>query len=383
MKSYGVIAIGYNRLNSLKRLLTALNQADYQVYDILLIISLDFSDNTALLDLARSFEWNHGHKIIKTYPEKQGLRQHILKCGDYIEEYSLDAAAVFEDDTFPSPAYFNYMTQAVEFYEQDPRIAGISFYTHLWNATCEMPFTPLTSCYDVFFLQLAQSWGQIWTRRQWAEFKRWYIHHSENFSYADGVPENVCRWNDSSWLKYHIRFCVETDKYFVYPYDSLCTTFTDIGEHNLFSTTLFQVPLQTDSKKRYHFTAFAEAPVIYDSYFENKAIAKQSEFLNKDLCIDLYGSKPGFQGKKYWLTTQEADYKIIKAYGMCLRPPELNIIMNIDGSEIKLYDTEEGQKKPKDNFGFYKKYDYYFKLSHCAWKDILKYLISKFKIRLK
>lgn len=383
MRQYGVIAVGYNRPKSLKRLLNALNQADYQNHKITLIISLDYAGHDEILTAAHEFIWEHGKKIVNACPERLGLKNHILKCGDYMAAYSLDAVAIFEDDIMPSPAFFNYMRQAVEYYESDMRIAGISLYTHLWNVNSEKPFYPMTGGSDIFFLQFAQSWGQIWMKKQWAEFKAWYQYHSESFSQAEGVPFNVCHWKDSSWLKYHIRYCVETNKYFVYPYEALCTNFTDMGEHHAYSTSLFQVPLQTDSKKQYRLISLTEAPVVYDAFFENTKIAQNINLPDQELCIDIYGTKQNAAGKKYWLTTHNADYQIVKTYGLKLRPHELNIIFNIEGSEIKLYHTEETRKNPKNPYEFYKCYDYYFRISHCTWKDLLRYLIDKFKIRLK
>ena len=43
VKKYGIIAIGYNRVASLERLLHAIGQADYKNFEPLLIISLDYA----------------------------------------------------------------------------------------------------------------------------------------------------------------------------------------------------------------------------------------------------------------------------------------------------------------------------------------------------
>ena len=109
MKEYGIIVVGYNRTESIKRLLGALNNVDYKNEIVTLIISIDNSGSDDVEKIAQSFEWKYGSKIIKTYSKRMGLKNHILTCGDYIEEYQLDAVAVFEDDIYPSPAFFNYM----------------------------------------------------------------------------------------------------------------------------------------------------------------------------------------------------------------------------------------------------------------------------------
>lgn len=380
---YGIVAIGYNRKKSLQRLLEALNHADYQGHTPILIISLDYSGDLDINKAAEEFRWDYGEKIVKSYEKQQGLRKHILNCGDYIEEYQLDAVAVFEDDIVPSPAFFNYMVQAVQYYKDDMDIAGISLYTHLWNVNQEMPFQPLASRFDTFFLQFAQSWGQIWMPRQWREFREWYSANSEDFYHVENVPLAVCNWKGSSWLKYHIRYCVERNKYFVYPYESLCTNFTDIGTHNEYTTALYQVPLQVDSKKNYLFAKKSEFPVTYDVYFESQNLAGVLKILEKDLCVDIYGTKNNGEKKRYWLTTQKADFKVIKEYGLKMKPQELNIMMDVKGREIRLYDTEEGRKESGQGLSLYKKYDYYFRSSHCPWKEQAKFLFYRILMRFR
>lgn len=111
MSRYGIIAIGYNRPDSMQRLLTKLAMVDYKGDDVLLIISLDLSGTNDVKEIAESYEWKYGNKIVRIQEEKLGLRRHVLMCGTYMEEYQLDAVAVFEDDVIPSPAFYIYMTR--------------------------------------------------------------------------------------------------------------------------------------------------------------------------------------------------------------------------------------------------------------------------------
>lgn len=382
-KKFGIIAIGYNRLESLKRLLVALNSAEYDNNQVLLIISLDYSGIPEITDMAEEYVWDHGEKVIKAYKEKQGLQRHVLQCGNYLEEFNLIAAAVFEDDIIPSPAFFRFMVQAVEFYKDCDDIAGISLYTHLWNEVYTRPFQPLYSRYDVFFMQYAQSWGQIWLAEQWREFKEWYADHSEPFSEAEGVPSTVAEWKNSSWLKYHIRYCVERKKYFVYPYEALSTNFTEIGTHNGIHTSLYQVPMQVDIDREYNFPSLRQAEVIYDAFFENQLIAKILDIPEGDLCVDLYGSKPEYMRKKFWLTIRKADYKIERSFGLDLRPHELNVILNISGQEIRLYNTEQPEKNAATELSIFKYFDYYFRLTPARIKDLIKFLVFKIRRKIK
>ena len=202
MSRLGIVAVGYNRPDSLSRLLNRLNTCEYGNDSVLLIISLDNSGDSRPEALAASFSWQHGEKVIRTFPQRLGLKKHILTCGSYLEQYDLDAIAVFEDDIFPALGFYNFMKQAVRFYESDMNIAGISLYSHTWNFHCSQPFSPLKSdTYDVFFLQVAQSWGQVWMRKQWKDFEAWLLSHP-SFSPSARVPETYTSWPESSWLKY-------------------------------------------------------------------------------------------------------------------------------------------------------------------------------------
>ena len=337
----GIVAVGYNREKTLKRLLERLNECYYED-DILLIISIDHSGEACVEKMAEEFSWQHGKKEVVTFPERLGLRQHILTCGSYMERYNLDAVAVFEDDVYPSEDFCSYMKQAVEFYRGDSRIAGISLYTHLWNVHKDMPFQPMNSSYDIFFMQFAQSWGQVWMRKQWEEFVHWYKEHSEEFSELGHVPLNVCNWPKTSWLKYHIRYCIEEDKYFVYPYASMSTCFAEVGEHVKRETTCYQVPLQMGRGITYRFpNLFQEGTVHYDAFFENMDIYRYLGKNSADICIDLYSYKTNYKGQRYWLTTKRLNFQIEESFSRSLKPHELNCIHHIAGNDIFLYDTEK------------------------------------------
>lgn len=354
---FGIVAIGYNRKNTLERLLSRLNECVYDD-EVVLLISIDNSGSDSVEKIARDFFWKHGRKQIITYPERLGLRKHILTCGSYMEKYHLDAVAVFEDDIYPSTEFYVFMKQAVKFYSCDDRIAGISLYAHSWNVHVDLPFQPQLSGYDAYFMQFAQSWGQIWIKKQWSDFVHWYEEHSEEFFDLPYVPRNVCNWPETSWLKYHIRYCIEKNKYFVYPYISLATCFAEVGEHVKNETTKYQVPLRTSPLKNYIFpNLFEESAIHYDSFFENVDLKK---FFYNDICIDLYGYKEKWEKTKYYLTTKRLDFKIEKSYGMFLKPQELNCIYQIDGDDIFLYDITQPIVNKKFKINKEQRWEYYY-----------------------
>ena len=246
---------------------------------------------------------------------------------------------------YPASAFYHFAMQAVERYEADDRIAGISLYNMPQNQTAVLPFSPIASPYDTFFMQLAQSWGQVWMKRQWQAFVDWYAAHSEPFKSCPGVPDNVCRWPESSWLKYHIRYCIEQDKLFVYPYQSLTTCFSDAGSHTARKSNVLQVALQQRAKTRYAFPEPEEA-VIYDAWSENTRLAEVLKLPAEELCVDLYGKKRNRQKRRYILTMESLPYQVLQSFALELTPMEANVICNLRGKDIFLYDTAKPAQRP-------------------------------------
>ena len=322
----------------------SLENAEYGADKVTLIVSLDNSGTNAVEEMVRTFNWSHGEKIIRTFPERQGLRKHILKCGDFVQDF--DAVAVFEDDVIASPGFYSYMKETVEAYQNNMNIAGISLYNHLWNVHANKPFDPSYSGYDVYFLQFAQSWGQIWMKKQWLDFKEWYLKQNGEYKHNDQIPHGVTIWPETSWLKYHIKYCVENNKFFVYPYKSLSTCFSDVGEHMKEKDTHLQVMMLNTNKTGYSLPAFGSfEAVYYDAFFERiiRGGMIDSDIHYEDVCVDLYGMRENYAGKKYLLSIKNLPYEILKKYGVEIKPMEENVINNIPGDVIKLYDlTTQG-----------------------------------------
>lgn len=329
-----IVAIAYNRPDSLLRLLNSLEKVDFEGHYVPLIISIDFSGSNEVKRVADSFEWKYGEKRIIAYQARLGLKKHVLSCGDLVENY--DAIVVLEDDLIVSPAMYSYAWRAVKKYMGEERITGISLYSKLYSETAFKPFMASLSGYDTFFIQTMESWGQIWFREQWRDFRKWYDTNDEPFGMMDGIPANVCAWGENSWKKYYIRYCIEKDKYTVYPYMALSTCMGDAGEHFNDPTTVYQVPLVQYKKQNYQFADFYdEKAVKYDAYLERV----RSE--NKDVCFDLYGKKQNYGFCRYVVTPNSLPYKQVASYGLTLRPHEENILAGIPGKDFLEYDLTE------------------------------------------
>ena len=332
-----IVVIAYNRINSLKRLLGSIYSADYFGDNVDLIISIDNSGSSTLADYASSLTWPHGKLKVITYNQRQGLKNHILKCGSLTDEY--ENICVLEDDIYVSPEYYVFIKAATDHFKNFEEIAGISLYTYEWNQYVNRAFTPINDGHDVYFMQVASSWGQVWNKKSWGEFIIWLQGKTDKDLYSDSIPLVVSNWSEKSWLKFHHKYLVDNNKFFVYPRVALSTNFSEVGEHVLDKNSTYQVPLMLGKKKFYSFPDTIHNGTQYDAFFESKKLHLELEIDANDIEISLYGNKAS--QKKYLLTTNLLNYKIINTYGLVMRPLEANVIHRIPGQGIYLYDTSQ------------------------------------------
>lgn len=338
----GICCITYNRIDSLKRLLTSLEKADYKGQSPTLLISIDKSDTNIIEEFANNYTWKYGEKKVYTHTENLGLRRHVIECGSRIKDY--DALIVLEDDISVSPYFYEYAIQSIQKYQNDERIAGISLYNFPLNYQTNLPFNPVKSEYDIFMMNCAQSWGQIWMKKQWHDFMQWYEKNSEDFNLSY-LPQPLNRWPKSSWLKYHTRYCIEKNKYFVYPYEALSTNNNDLGTHvKKKANNFFQSIMQLFPKKEYKLPSLDECPIMYDGFFEPKFLNKYLHIKNSELCVNLNDMKNECLFKQYLLSKKDLPFQTIKGFSLKYKPIEANIIWDIEGKDFFLYDTTKKHK---------------------------------------
>lgn len=364
---YGIIAVGYNRPDSLHRLIESIVSAEYGSEEIDLIISIDKSSNQdQVVEAVNSTSWRHGEFKLIQHEARMGLRNHILSCGDMVEQY--DAIVVLEDDLVVSPFFFDYVKETVSKYSENNNIGGISLYKHETHPGAHRPFIPDYNGFDAYMMQFAQSWGQCWTKSMWLGFKKWYTENENaDLGRDSALPAYIASWNTQSWLKYFMRYLVETNKYFVYPYVSLSTNASDVGEHNTNANNDYQVPLLA-GRKSYRLPAFCEA-VRYDVYFERQGIEDCIfiEYKGKKI-LDLYGQKKDFSGAKYLISTQSLPYKTERSFQIKFRPHEQNCFRPENGEDVFLYNLTEKGEKPVPNATNMIRYD----VRAISWKRLLR-----------
>lgn len=331
-----IVVIAYNRKDAFLRLYNQLIKSVYSE-PVDLIISIDKSNTDAVEQCAKSLTWQYGNIEVKTFKKNLGLKEHVLTCGNYSKDY--EAIIVFEDDIVPSKYFFQYSVEALKFYENNDSIAGISLYQHLWNTNANYAFIPDNNInYDNFFMQFAPSWGQIWSKEQWSNFYSWYLNNKESFYYVKNVPQAVCDYSEKSWLKFFTRYIIENNKFFVYPYVGLSTNFSDAGTHNTTGSTHYQIPILNYPVNKFKFSPFDQDAILYDAYHERLGLGKYLGYDESDLCVDLYGTKEELNKYKYLISLEKKEFKIVEKFALSFKPHELNIINELDGEDIFVYD---------------------------------------------
>lgn len=335
-----ICCVGYNRVKSMARLLDSLLKANYpSEKNVTLYISVDKSNTDAVEEYAQGFEWPYGNKKVILHEKNLGLRKHILACGDLTANH--DGLVVLEDDLVVSRNFYNYACACVERFKDDVSIAGISLYSFARNYQNNIPFTPVKDQQDVYLMKCAMSWGQVWMPEQWKEFKAWYENNLE-FAYTDDIHPYLFIWPESSWLKYHTRYCIETGKYFVFPYESQSTCFAEAGVNFKSADTKFQVSLQTGVTRDFRL----EPTIRYDGFFELEELYDILGLPEGEVCLDTYGGKGNRKNRRYWLTAENLPYRVVKSYALEMKPTPLNIINNVGGRELFLYDTYFKSSRP-------------------------------------
>ena len=365
-----IVVIAYNRPDALARLLSSIESASYpENTHPSLIVSIDKSDSDDVAKVAHSFKYTHGEKTVIERPERMGLKDHVLVCGDITREYG--SIIVLEDDLFVAPRFYEYACVALDYTENDGRIGGVSLYNHLFNVHTREAFEAIDDGYDNWYLQIASSWGQAYTKKQWDEFRNWYAVNKDRTLEGPYVPANVSGWSDRSWLKYYIVYLIETGRYCIYPRISMTTNFGDVGSHACKAETDLQVPIGNSKRPlKYDLSTLDESRAVYDAFFEPLGILVDGKVClgglpdsfegdeKRRLTVDLYGYKPLDEiislckndpdkaEFNYILTSKQLPYKVIKSFARRMRPVDANILYGIKGSDIFLYDIRKNDNPP-------------------------------------
>jgi hypothetical protein len=333
-----IVVTAYNRPLALRRLLSALEKASYpQNGGVRLHISIDRSgdpENQRVCEIAGSFSWPYGEKLVVYQPEHLGLLKHFFHSGNLALDYG--AIIQLEDDLLVSPAFYAYAAQALGFYDSDDRIAGVSLYSLWFNGYTHYPFVPFLDASDTFFLQIPYTQGQAFTGAQWQRFVDWHNSGNRQVKPGDPLHELFLHFDAEDWFPIRTKYLVETDRYYAFPRQSLATGFGDAGTHFSRASYFFQVPLQ-NFLTNYRLNTFDESIAVYDSFFEmlpSRLDRWVDAFHGFAYSIDLNGTKslrhlPG----EYVLSSRPCKSPL-QSFGKSMWPVEANLIERVPGKEI-------------------------------------------------
>lgn len=329
-----IVVVTFNRANSLKRLLASIENAIYQEFPNL-IISIDYSDQyqKKLNRIAEDFKWQGGKNII-LQKRNLGLKRHIFSCAELTRQY--ESIILLEDDLVVSPGYYDYAVKALRATSQSAQVAGISLYKNSFNESVFLPFEPIKAQSDFFLMKVPCSWGQIWTKEQWQDFKNWY----DNWFYEDdykSLPAGIAVWPEKSWKKPFFVYLHQNNKYFVYPYVSYSMNLNEPGTNIIHKDFKFLNPLALSGPKSDLFF-HEDSPMYSASYFLtpeyiNRFVPQLSAF---NYTVDFFGDMLHTIGNEDWIITCLTAKNAELSFGLELKPIEINIILQIKGDNIKL-----------------------------------------------
>lgn len=177
-----LIVMTMNRANSLQRILTSLQEANYGTDRVDLDIWVDRVDSTAPSNLnvsrvIRDTSWKQGAKTVYMRRQPGGLYQQWMYTWDL--DSPGDIAVILEDDLELSPAFYQWLKRAHSQYGDDPEVGAFTL-----QRTEIRPRKPPPRYYqghlriprgtDIFKYRLAGSWGLAPKRETWRAFLRWF-----------------------------------------------------------------------------------------------------------------------------------------------------------------------------------------------------------------
>jgi hypothetical protein len=335
-----IVISAFNRPASLRRLLASLMRAHYpQTGNVRLVISVDAGDSPAraeTVSVAQSAAWPFGPKEVIAHPQPLGLVGNVFFCLGLATTH--DAVIYLEDDYFVSQSFYAYATQALDYYRDDDRIAGLCLYALWFNGYTHEPFVPLPDENDVFFLNVPFVMGQAFTREQWLRFEQWRAAHAPWPTPADGLHPMFTRFPKDEWFPMLAKYTVTTGRYVVYPRVSLCVAAGDTGVHFARPTPFFHTPMQ-QFQSQFRFKPLDHSLAVYDSFFEplpDRLNRLTEALLAFDYDVDLYATKsPAHLRAPYVLTTRPGRSPT-KTFGLRHWPMEMNVVEAEPGREIGL-----------------------------------------------
>ena len=193
---FATVVVAYNRVDALKKLLrSVLIARESSGHNGHLIVSVD-GGTPDVVKAAGDILGDTGEIIARD--SKLGLREHVLACGDLTERY--ENVLVLEDDLLVSPIVYDVIDQVLPVVRQQPDVAAFSLYSFHYNEYAQLPLLHPDYDSDIFYARTGSSWGQVWWREKWQDFRQW-LEHDFDESKCYRVPASVRAWPATSWKR--------------------------------------------------------------------------------------------------------------------------------------------------------------------------------------
>ena len=181
----------------------------------------------------------------------------------------------------------------------------------------------------------------------------------------------------TDWFPLKTKYLVQTDRFYVFPRESLSTNFGDSGTH-VRGTSFFQVPLQT-RRSSFRFQPLAEAVAVYDSFQEmlpERVNRLTDRFAAYDFTVDLHGTRSLANiPTKFVLTTQEVRQPLA-TFGLEMRPFLANVIHNQPGIGISFGRTADLDQSWQARLRAQSRRHAYFSRRHVGLRQRLKWWVG-------
>ena len=147
----------------------------------------------------------------------------------------------------------------------------VILYSIKYNQGIAYDFIPAHSGHDTYFLRGELSHGHCWFGESWKKFREWAKDNEQTvLNYNKDMPLTVYSWSPkTSWSRFVMFYLLETDSYYVSPYNSFATNMSEVGAHATKTTDKCQIPLTESVSESFRFCPLSEG-VVYDSFLERR-----------------------------------------------------------------------------------------------------------------
>jgi FkbM family methyltransferase len=213
-----IAVLTMNRVESLRRLLMSLENTEYDNDRVHLVIRVDHAtNNSAVVVLAKSFDFSHGEKTVHVATTNKGLRESWFDAWHPSTDES--RGIILEDDVEVSPKWYAWLKAAWKTYGDRDDLAGISLQRQTLVPKNPSKQMEIVNDHVPFLYALVGSIGFSPHPKQWTAFLHWVATADLDRVSTPGLVTSD--WyaqldKRSMWTQAFIYFCKTHDLYTLY-----------------------------------------------------------------------------------------------------------------------------------------------------------------------